>query len=272
MHDWTSCTSGRSENPSTSGDYTFEVRAVDTSGNRSMISEWDWTVDKIAPETSLTAGPSAPVASTSASFEFTSNEPGTFTCSLDSGAYAACGSPKNYSSLAQGQHTFHVRATDAAGNVDASPVVRTWTVDTVAPDTVLTATPPVLSGSSSARFEFGASGGEPATFGSTLDGGPLQACDSPFTYSSLADGSHTVTVTASDTLLNTDATPASHTWTVDTADPGTTLTTKPATLARSSTAAFAYTSDEAGSGFSALSTATPRRAPRPTSWPTGGTR
>ena len=69
-----------------------------------------------------------------ASFAFSSNEGGaTFECRLDGGAWGACSSPKSYSSLAEGNHTFHVRATDAAGNVDPTPATFTWTVDTIAP-------------------------------------------------------------------------------------------------------------------------------------------
>ena len=49
----------------------------------------------------------------------------------------ACGSPKTTPDSAQGSHTFAVQARDAAGNQDATPATRTWTVDTVAPETVL---------------------------------------------------------------------------------------------------------------------------------------
>ena len=53
--------------------------------------------------------------------------------------YATCTSPQALGPLADGTYTFSVRATDAAGNVDATPATRTFTVDTTAPDTTITA-------------------------------------------------------------------------------------------------------------------------------------
>jgi hypothetical protein len=64
--------------------------------------------------------------SDSAVFSFTANEPASFTCSLDGAAYAPCDSPASYSALDPGWHTFAVRATDAAGNVDPSPASVRW--------------------------------------------------------------------------------------------------------------------------------------------------
>ena len=85
--------------------------------------------DTTPPDTNITAGPSGTVASSSASFSFTSTEANTTVeCKLDAGTYSACTSPESYSGLAEGSHSFSVRATDAAGNVDATPATRTWTV------------------------------------------------------------------------------------------------------------------------------------------------
>ena len=87
------------------------------------------TADTTAPETALTAAPSGTVADRSASFSFSSSEAGSgFECSLDTAPFGACTSPRAYSDLADGTHTFAVRATDAAGNVDATPATASWTV------------------------------------------------------------------------------------------------------------------------------------------------
>jgi len=52
-----------------------------------------------------------------------------FRCSLDDAPFAACSSPQPFHALAPRPHTFAARAVDAAGNADASPATRTWTVD-----------------------------------------------------------------------------------------------------------------------------------------------
>ena len=90
--------------------------------------------------TTITSGPAngSSVASTSASFAF--NDKGhpqaTFTCKLDAGTAAACTSPKNYTGLSQGSHTFTVTGTDAGASTSATV---TWTVDTVAPKPAIAA-------------------------------------------------------------------------------------------------------------------------------------
>ena len=91
-------------------------------------------LDTTPPETTIDSGPSDPSKDASPSFSFSSSEQGsTFECSLDGAAYAACASPQGYTNLPDGSHTFRVRATDAAGNTDATPASQTWTVDTTAP-------------------------------------------------------------------------------------------------------------------------------------------
>ena len=81
----------------------------------------------------ITGGPSGTVGSGDASFSFAGNQGRmTFTCRLDGGAGEPCTSPKSYTGLPDGQHTFTVTGTDRWGSADASPAARTWTVQRVA--------------------------------------------------------------------------------------------------------------------------------------------
>jgi hypothetical protein len=127
---WTACTSPHSYSSLAVGSHTFRVRALDGGGAVDpQPAVYTWTIDQTAPETIITNGPTASTTSTSASFAFQSPETGsTFACSLDSAPFTACTSPKDYTSLTVGQHTFQVRATDAAGNVDETPASQQWTI------------------------------------------------------------------------------------------------------------------------------------------------
>ncbi len=175
--------------------------------------------DLLPPETQIDSGPSGTAASGGANFTFSSSETGsTFACRLDAGSWGNCSSPKAYSGLANGSHTFDVRATDAAGNTDGSPATRTWTVavpqpDTTAPDTTISGGPSGTATSGSASFTFiGSETG--STFACRLDTGAWASCTSPKVYSSLGNGSHTFDVRATDAAGNTDGSPATWTWTV----------------------------------------------------------
>ena len=97
-------------------------------------------VDKAAPSTAITSGPSGTVRTTSATFGFRSSEAESqFQCALD-GVEKPCNSPQAYSWLRQGVHIFEVYAIDRAANRDLTPARRTWKVDTVKP-TVTTVSP-----------------------------------------------------------------------------------------------------------------------------------
>jgi len=84
------------------------------------------------PTTAITGGPNDETNDPTPTFSFSSQPGASFECRLDSGSYAACASPKATSHLAEGLHTFSVRAKDAAGNVDPTPASRSFTVKTAA--------------------------------------------------------------------------------------------------------------------------------------------
>ena len=231
----------------TNGVYTFSVRGVDPSGNVGNTAARSWTVDTVAPAPSLTGGPAegVRVSSTSASFTVATNE-GTLVCALD-GVSAACpAGPRAYSGLAQGPHTFTLTATDTAGN--SSSISRHWTVDTMGPVVTFGSGPAAASNTRSATIAFSAN--EPAAFQCSLDGAAFVTCQSPVTYSGLAEGAHTFRVFATDGLSNVGTT-AARSWIVDTQAPDTTFLGGPAAGSTSptSSATFSFASPDSSARF-----------------------
>ena len=97
-------------NPAAAGSYS--VRAATTSDLPAITSSpYVLGGDTSAPETTIGSSP----------FTFASSEPGSsFECSIDGGDFKPCTSPFTPpAGLAPGEHTFSVRAIDAAGNADA---------------------------------------------------------------------------------------------------------------------------------------------------------
>jgi hypothetical protein len=244
------CTTPRTFLDIAQGPHTFEVRAIDIAGNPDASpAARAWTVDSIAPETTIDTGPPAFSNSTSATFTFSSNEPGSsFACSLDGAALAPCTSPTTLDSVAPGNHLFFVRARDAAGNVDASAASYAWLVDTTAPDTSITSGPTGAVTSVDATFTFNSSEGG-STFQCALDAAPLATCTSPKTYLGLAQGEHLFEVRATDAAGNPDATPAARGWVVDNVAPDTSFTATPIDPTTDPTGDFEFTANEAGSTF-----------------------
>ncbi len=228
------------------GSHTFQVRVVDKNKTSDPAS-WTWTVDLTAPPVpSITAKPSNPSDLTAPSFSFTDSEAGvSFQCKLDAAVYAACASPKAYSGLALGSHTFSVQATDAAGNVGAAS---SWTWSIVPPAPTITAKPANPTNVTSASFSFtDALAG--VTYVCALDTPTFTACASPQNYPGpLAQGSHTFQVKAVSGVHQSASTV--YTWTVDTAaSPTPTITAKPASLSNTTSPSFSFTDSEAGVSF-----------------------
>jgi hypothetical protein len=100
------------------GTWKYSVTPAHNNWRGAESAKTSVTIDVTGPPSpTITASPPNPSTSGSATFRFTDTEPGvSFECRLDGGAFSACTSPKSYSSLANGAHTFEVRALDAVGN------------------------------------------------------------------------------------------------------------------------------------------------------------
>jgi subtilisin-like proprotein convertase family protein len=219
----------------------WKLWVVDSLGTSSGQIAGGWSLDITtngpadftAPETTIESGPTGTIDTASATFGFSASEQAAFECKLDGGSYSPCTSPAIYTSLADGSHTFAVRATDPAGNVESSPKTRSFTVNTptgpagpsdpdpsdpkdpgdgvaagadrVAPK-VAVADARVKRAKRSATVTFVATDETtPAarlTTTCALDGGPAAPCTSPATFKRLKPGRHTVEVRATDAAGN----------------------------------------------------------------------
>jgi hypothetical protein len=238
------------ESSSYTANLAATIRAADGTPLANGVSWSFTTVDATAPDTTITASPPNPSASAAGDFSFTANDAGaTFECALDSLPFTPCTSPVSHSALADGVHTFQVRAKDATGNVDPTPASFTWTVDLTAPDTVVTGGPSATAASTTATFTFTSTEPTGATYRCALDGSAFATCASGMTYQGLSVGPHTFQVAATDAVGNVDATPATQTWEINTAPPETTIVSGPTSPTREVSATFAFSSSKPDGRF-----------------------
>ena len=206
------------------------------------------TTDTTPPDTTITSGPSGATNDHTPTFEFSSSETGsTFECKLDAGDWGSCSTPHTTGELSDGEHTFEVQAIDGVGNVDPTPASRTFTVvsagDDTPPDTTITSGPSGVTSDDTPTFGLSSSESG-STFECKLDSGDWSSCSSPLTTASLSDGEHSLQVRASDALGNTDLTPATRTFTVDTTPPDTTIVSGPSGATTDKSPSFGFTSSE----------------------------
>jgi uncharacterized delta-60 repeat protein len=209
------CTSGQAFGPLSFATHTFTVRAIDHFNHVDPAPpSYRWTICSgcdTTPRTSLTGEPPALTNARTATFTFIADDPSdTFQCQLDGGAFSPCASPDQLAGVADGSHTFVVRAVNGLGPDPAPPSYR-WTVDTVAPHTTITSGPSGTLTSPTATFAFTSS--KPgSSFQCKLDGAAFTPCISPMTYL-VAAGKHTFFVRAVDPAGNLDPAPPSRTFT-----------------------------------------------------------
>ncbi len=254
----------------------FSATATTAAENISGCSEpIAYVEDSSAPTTTLDTHPAALASSGEATFAFSGSDPGgsglaSYECRRDAGSWAPCTSPKTYTSLPDGAHSFEVRAIDKAGNADQTPASFAWSVDTTAPTTQIDTHPLAISSSADASFAFSAddgSGSGVASFQCRRDSAEVadwEPCSSPKAYKALAEGAHTFEVRAIDAAGNADATPASYSWGIDTKAPTTQIDSNPAALSASANAEFAFSgADAGGSGLASLQCRLDSTAPAP---------
>ena len=163
---------------------------------------------------SKTAGPATPKITAAppkltnqahAAFGYSSTTPVDFLCSLDAGAFAACGSGTTGSisyagPLAEGAHILRVEA--QFGAAIGKPAETTWTVDTQAPPPpVFTKIPPDSTSETKATFRWG-DAERKAKFQCELDAAAYSRCGRSKRYRGLTTGVHALCVRSLDKAGN----------------------------------------------------------------------
>jgi len=191
-------------------------------------------------DTEIIDCPDSPTSETGYSFEYieTISDSDTFECKLDNGPWIACnGGTYDLANLADGSHTFLVRARGLQGRFDPTPAFCVWTVDTAAPDTFILVSPEDPAQVGSGTFVFGTNIADPEAYYCFIAPGAAPAeyppltnyvlCSDIYEFEGLADGEYTLHVYVVSEAGVADASPAVYTWTVDTTSPGTAVTTIP---------------------------------------------
>jgi hypothetical protein len=200
------------------GQHTFRSRVTDPSD---LVSPQSALTTVNVVDTALAAGPVDHSTDTKPAFTFSSGIGTTFECSLDGAAFTGCGPKANgqgstvLGSLADGSHTFQVRARLGASDYDRVPATRTWTVDTTPPTTTLDP----FSGPGQGALQavdaetFAFSLNEAGSAECSLDGAAFSACSSPIAFSVLTPGAHTFSVRGTD-LAGNRGVAATRSWAV----------------------------------------------------------
>ena len=142
------------------GAHTLKVRATYGGLHDASPASIGWKVDATAPDTTI-------VRKGKATFDLGGGD--SYECRLDGGAFAACDDPVSFNGLAAGPHTLEVRARDAAGNVDATPAVHTWTVPSLTAEVIGGEKSPTAGADVTVR-------GSEVGVGCTLDGALIADC------------------------------------------------------------------------------------------------
>ena len=242
------CSTSASYEALADGSHTFAVTARDAMGSTSAPASFTWLVDATPPTVSITSAPASLTRQADATFSFSSSEAGSsFTCKLDAREPAPCTSPASYAALLDGAHVFTAIATDSAGNVSA-PASSSWNVDTAPPGASIVSGPPPVTNQTTATFTFSSS--KPGSaYLCQLDTTAGDVCSNPLSLSGLADGSHRLSVRATDELGNVDPVAVGWTWTIDTVAPTTTITSQPPAVTTSMTAEVTFSASKASATF-----------------------
>ena len=231
--------------------HNYRIQATDMAGNSSLIYSYNWQVTQILnPSVNIQSLPPTLSNQTAITFNFTGQDVVSYECQLDTAAYAACSSPRNYTGVTAGAHTFRLRGVTATG-VRTAEAVASWTVDLTAPTVpLLTSSVSAMTNQTSASISFSSTDASGiATYQCSLNNAAFSNCTSPAAVNGLANSSHNFRVQARDSAGNLSNI-GQFNWTVDTMAPILSFSQTPQASTTSQIANFIFSATDSGSGIS----------------------
>lgn len=126
-------------------------------------------------------------------------------------------------------------------------------VDTAPPAVLISERPKSIESVSWGVFTFsGTDNSKTLTFTCSLDSAPFIPCESPLNLIGLTEGPHTFNVQATDNSGNVSNI-AAHSWTVDSTSPAVTVSSTPPSLTKLTSATFAFSASDSGTGVASYS-------------------
>ena len=228
------------------GSHTVAVIGGDAAGNWQVTpTAVTWVVDTQAPVATLSGAPVSPTNASTASLTVGGTGVTAYRRKLDGGAYGAqtpVATKITLTGLAEGSHTLAVIGRDAAGNWQAIATTHTWVVDATPPATTVTGAPASPTNVKTATLTVGGSGVSQYKYKHNAEAwSQATPVATAISLADLADGDHTVSVLGRDAAGNwqSEASPTTVTWTVDTYPPAAaTYTGQPDAVTRATGATF----------------------------------
>lgn len=205
------------------GTYSYAIDQTDLALNTSGPANQGWIRDSLAlPMVNIVTPSAEPFISNFAELVLSGDCETGLTVVLQGVSSTDVVTPSNSLNLACVDSAFSFTITKPDGTYNLSlyqtngvsnsaQTAKTWTKDTVDPNTTIDSQPGATNYSLVSSFTF-SSNESSVVFQCSLDGAVYSTCASPLNYSSLVNGSHTLNIRSVDQAGNTDSSPASYTW------------------------------------------------------------
>jgi len=255
--DWGACDpDGTTLGPLPDGDYVFEVAGTNQRGITDQTPDTRaFSIHTTGPSAAILTGPPAAGRARTVSFTYSSDTPGaSFLCRLSGGSgpspWQGCDPGGDAEGpLQDGTYLFEVRAVSpTSGATTNPPAAWRFTVDTTGPTWAFDLAPPRNTSSTSAGFRFHprepVSGAVMCSFDNRA---PTDCSNGMASVTGLAEGTHTLAISAEDALGNDSTT--TFAWRVDRTPPVATIVSGPEAMTYWRAATFTLSSNEQGGEF-----------------------